>query len=95
MNVKMHVMLNKYANVLNSPSDIMSKTFQFPLEDDVEVDIQHASNPISTKNLQLIAKLQALENSNWFTSSIVHPHVIHAQKTASQLPEITKSYVKK
>ncbi len=80
---------------LTAPSNVISETIQFGLEDDIEIDIHNASKPISRKDLQLKTKLQLLENSNWFTNSVIYPHVIDAQSSAISLPEITMSYIKK
>ncbi len=80
---------------LTTQSNVISNPIQFASEDDIEIDIQKASKPISTKDLQLITKLQLSENSNWFSSSVIHPHLINTQSSVTSLSKITTSYIKK
>ena len=80
---------------ITKASHVMKHTFQSVLEDDWEIDIEKSSQENSIKDLQLMMRLKPLENSNWFSGSQTHPHIIHARSTQPDLiPEVTSLHIK-
>ena len=80
---------------MTKSSHVMQQTFQSVLEDDWEIDIEKSSQQNSTKDLQLMMRLQLLEYSNWFSELQTHPHIIHAKSTQPDLiPDITSLHIK-
>ena len=60
------------------------------LEDDWEIVIEKSFEEKSINFLKIIIHLQLLDNSNWFSGSQSHPHIIYAQPTQpSFIPDIT------
>ena len=81
--------------LMTKSSHVMQQTFQSVLEDDWEIDIEKSSQQNSTKDLQLMMRLQLLEYSNWFSELQTHPHIIHAKSTQPDLiPDITSLHIK-
>ena len=81
--------INKRAQMTKA-SHIIKQTIHSVLDDDWEIDIEK-----SIKILNIVIHLQLLENSNWFSGSQSHPHIIYAQSTQpSFIPDITSVWWK-
>src|SRR5882724_11307030 len=75
---------------MTKASHIIKQTIHSVLDDDWEIDIEK-----SIKILNIVIHLQLLDNSNWFSGSQSHPHIIYAQSAQpSFIPDITSVCIK-
>jgi hypothetical protein len=66
--------LHKCQQMIKASQAILH-AIQSVLGDDSELDIEKASIKSTAKDLQLAVKLCLLQESNWFTTAHIHPHI--------------------